>query len=324
MANVQLSDLYNPLSFADGLSQKIPELNAFMASGVMTNDAQLAQLASGGGFIGEMPYFNDLDRDDPNLTSDDPAVKAVASNFDSDKTQYRLAKLHKSWSVMQFASELGRPDDPMGHVVSRVAAYWAAVQQKRLINSVNGIIADNKANDGGSMGETFAATITEMSIEQAAQTMGDHKEALAAIAVHSAVETQLRGLKAIRDFHDPETGALIGSTFNGRRIVVDDSLPVVGNVATSVLFAQGSVAYADVPSQVPSEIDRDPNAGNGGGQDDLHSRQNMIIHPYGMSFTSTTVAANTASNAELALAANWDRKYDRKNIGIAFLETNLS
>jgi hypothetical protein len=69
-----------------------------------------------------------------------------------------------------------------------------------------------------------------------------------------------------------------------------------------------------------TELYRYPSAGNGGGQSVLHSRFNIGIHPLGFAFTSTTVAGESPSIAELALPANWTRAVSqRKSVPLAFL-----
>jgi len=63
-----------------------------------------------------------------------------------------------------------------------------------------------------------------------------------------------------------------------------------------------------------------------GGEEILYSRITEVIHPVGMQFSSTTLtgtAANTqATLADLRLAANWDRVWERKNVPLAFIQTN--
>jgi hypothetical protein len=49
---------------------------------------------------------------------------------------------------------------------------------------------------------------------------------------------------------------------------------------------------------------------------------NTIYHPSGCSFLSASVASNSATYAELAAAANWDRVVPRKNVPLAFLQVN--
>ena len=69
----------------------------------------------------------------------------------------------------------------------------------------------------------------------------------------------------------------------------------------------------------PIVIENRPGAGNGGGQQILHTRANLAIHPAGFSFTDANVALESPSLAELALASNWTRVAERKNVPLAFL-----
>ena len=70
----------------------------------------------------------------------------------------------------------------------------------------------------------------------------------------------------------------------------------------------------------PSELDRKPENGNGGGESLIYSRRADIIHPLGFEFTSSSVAGESANLAELATAANWNRVWERKNVPLAFLQ----
>ena len=68
-----------------------------------------------------------------------------------------------------------------------------------------------------------------------------------------------------------------------------------------------------------TEIENKPSSGNGGGQQILHSRLNLAVHPAGFSWVEGSVADESPTIAELALAANWNRILDRQAIPIAFL-----
>jgi hypothetical protein len=54
----------------------------------------------------------------------------------------------------------------------------------------------------------------------------------------------------------------------------------------------------------------------------LYSRRADIVHPLGFEFTSASVAGQSATLAELATAANWNRVWERKNVPLCFLQTN--
>ena len=76
MAEVRISDIYNPLVFSAADQEAQIELNNFMASGVMVEDPRLTAMASVGGNIGELPFFKPLGTAEPNYSND---VKADLS-----------------------------------------------------------------------------------------------------------------------------------------------------------------------------------------------------------------------------------------------------
>ena len=93
--------------------------------------------------------------------------------------------------------------------------------------------------------------------------------------------------------------------------------PVVGNIATyyemttaaydkfiTYVLGNGAIDFEDVGAKVPYEMDR--NAAKNGGETTLYSRQRKVFAPYGVSFTKSSVAKNSPTDAELKTAANWE------------------
>jgi len=76
---------------------------------------------------------------------------------------------------------------------------------------------------------------------------------------------------------------------------------------------------------VPTEVDRVPAAGDGGGQDVLHNRVEWTLHPTGHAYIGTAPnggPSNAATANNLAAAASWSRVWsERKQIKIARLIT---
>ena len=335
MATVQISDIYNPLTFAPAEQEMQLELNRFINSGVLTMDPRISAMAATGGNVGELPFFKPLGTEEPNYSSDNPAANSTAAKITSDKMVFRLASQNKSWSTMDLAIELAL-QDPTGAITSRVGGYWATNNEKRAIQSAMGILADNVANDSGDMVNNIAndsasaVTANELigsdAIIDTIQTMGDHGENLGVIAMHSVPYRRLQKLNLLDDFAPESRGEVNIATYQGKAIVVDDSLSAVTGsnriTYTSILFSRGAMAGGFGTPVNASELDRNPSSGNGGGQTILYSRRSDIFHPLGFKFTSASVADQSATQAELAVAANWDRVWNRKNIGIAFLQTN--
>lgn len=111
--------------------------------------------------------------------------------------------------------------------------------------------------------------------------------------------------------------------------------PVVGNIATyyeltadaytkytTYVLGNGAFDYEDIGAEVPYAMVRDEKTN--GGQTYLYSRQRKVLAPYGISFTKSSVATNSPTDAELKTAANWtlvndgsDKYFDHKAIPIA-------
>lgn len=338
MATTQITNIYNPKTFARRAQEAQIALNRFLRSGVAVMDAALqAQIAQGGN-IGELTNFNPLTLDEPNYSNDDPALKSTPANVSSGLQRFRVYARNKSWSTMDLARELALTD-PVGAITGRIGAYWAKDDEQRLINSLLGILADNVANDGGDMvidvATDGAAAVGDAEriggerVIDALQTLGDHKDSVTTLAIHSAIHARLQKQQLIDYIRDADNNIMF-ETYMGKRLIVDDSLPAVAGANrvtyTCMLFAPGIVATANGKVMVPSELDRIPDAGTGGGQDVIYSRISNVWHPVGFDFTSTTLTtvgnAPHATYAQLRLAANWDRKFQRKNIPLAFIKVN--
>jgi hypothetical protein len=334
MAETRITDVYEPLTFNGAVQEAQTELNRFIQSGILVEDPALTEMAQTGGRTGEMPFFAPLDTSaDPNIMSDNPANLATPGKISAKKQIWYSANLHRSWSTMNLARDLSL-QDPMAAIVNRVAAYWATVNEKRLIAACNGILADNDANDSDDMFVSIysdvaspASTnyISAEAVLDAKQTMGDHAEALTTLGVHSVTYTTLQKQNLV-DYIPDARGEVTIPTYLGYRLVVDDSLTVTAGSNTpqytTMLFSPGAFSLGYGRLSVPSEVERVESAGNGAGQDILHTRENIVIHPYGFQCLDAGIAGNSATLAELAAAACWDRVVDRKQVGIAFLLHN--
>lgn len=334
MATVQLADIYNPLTFARREQEAQLELNRFINGGVMVSDAALDAQLGAGGNIGEISNYNPLGTPEPNYSTDDPNSFSTPNKVTSAKMAFRLTSQNQSWSTMDLSRELAL-EDPVGAITGRIGQYWATINERRLLQSCMGVLADNIANDGGDMvitvGTDDAAAVTDAerigpdAILDAKQTAGDHAGMFTAIAMHSAIYTRLQKQNLIVYIPNAR-GEVVIPTYLTYRVIVDDSMPAVMGtnriLYTCIMFGAGTFGSANGRVMVPSEMDRIPGAGDGGGQDVIHSRRSDLIHPFGFSFTSAAVAGQSATLAELATATNWNRVWDRKHIPLAFIQVN--
>ncbi|ENZ7888978.1 major capsid protein [Klebsiella pneumoniae] len=320
----QISDVIVPEEFTQYLVQNTMVASALFQSGVLANnDVVLAQLAAGADMF-NVPYWNDLSDDEADIVNDNPSDIAAAGTLNAVKQAVRKSFLHKGWSTMNLASELSG-SDAMARVRERATAYWTRQGQKRLISMLMGIKAHNIANDGGDMiHDASTETIGATQVIDAAGTLGDAMGAFRAIAMHSDLYKSLLKQDLIEYIRDSD-GSLVMTTYRGLAVTVDDGLvPDESGVYTSVLFAAGAIGYGSAEPRIAAgtEIENLPGAGNGGGQQILHTRVNLAFAPLGYGWTEASVAKESPSIAELAIADNWKRTAaERKQVPIAFLLT---
>ena len=328
MAVTRLSDVVVPEEFTDYVVQNTMETSALVQSGIVARNAVIEGQLTAGADSFTVPFWNDLADDEANIAGDDPAVEATPRKLTSEKQIVRKSFLHNGWSAMNLASELAG-DDAIARIRDRAAAYWTRQTQRRLIASLNGILADNVANDAGDMvvdisGETGAAAVFSASAAiDAAGTMGDLMGSVAGIAMHSDVYRKALKDDLIDTIPDSQGGNF--QTFRGMAVIVDDLLPVTTGAYTSVLFTPGAVGWGMTAPRIAegTEVENKPGAGNGGGQQILHSRVNLAVHPSGFQWSEGTVTDESPTIAELALAANWNRVVERKAAGVAFLVAKI-
>ncbi len=258
----------------------------------------------------------------------------------------RLSR-NNSWTGSDLLAQLAG-SDPTQSIADRVAFYWARRLQAMFIAIYQGVSKDNGVNDSGDYandisGASFVDGVTNFSAEaflDAAVTMGDSMEQLTGILVHSVVFNRMQKNNLI-DFIPDARGEVQIPTFLGREVVVDDGMPTSTNavlgdgtageagIFESWLFGAGQGQLGVGSPKVPTETQRYAAAGNGGGQEVLHSRVEWALHPTGHAFIGTGFGeggpSNAASSGNLNIAGSWNRVYpERKQIKFARLITRES
>lgn len=89
---------------------------------------------------------------------------------------------------------------------------------------------------------------------------------------------------------------------------------------TTYILGQGAIRYAQAPVDVPSEMDRDPNAN--GGLDMIYTRIRECLAPYGFSFKGDVATDVGIPDSVLLASASWERKMPAKSIMMAKVVTN--
>lgn len=329
MAVTRLTDVIVPSVFFTYMAKDTMDKTAIFNSGAVRQDANMAAKLAGGGTTFTVPFWNDLATTEANIGSDDPAVNATPDKVTA--AQMRAIRQFRTygWSDADLVAELAG-SDPMVRIANRVSYYWQRQFQTYLVNTLKGVFADNVANDAGDMVKDITALsgadamVSAEAILDAIQTLGDARDQINLIVMHSVIYTNLAKQNLI-DFIPNSDGRVRFPTYLGYMVVVDDG--VQKDVSGSDLFywtyllGNGAIGFAESPPDVPVETIRIPAAGNGAGVEQLWTRRQFALHPYGFDWRGTP-AGLFPINTELAAATSWDRKYaERKQIPIAALKT---
>jgi len=316
-----ITDVIVPEVFNPYVIQRTAELSAFYQSGIIARTPELDRLASSGGKLINMPFWEDLDGDDE-VISDTDAL--TVGKIEAGQDVAALLTRGKAWSVNDLAKALSG-DDPMAAIGNLVADYWARRFQVILIKTLDGIFGNtatgmdyNKHDISGTPTAKDADVISAKTAVDAIYKLGDNANKLTGFAMHSATVAKLAKDDLI-EYIKPSEGEPEVPYFLGKRVVVDDGLPVSNGVYTTYIFGQGAFGWGEGGAPKPTETGRDILAGD----DILVSRRHFILHPRGVAFKNASVAGATPSNTELANYANWERVYEPKNVRIVQFKHKL-
>ena len=330
MAKTKIVDVIVPEVFNPYVIERTAELSAFYQSGIIARTPALDVLASSGGKLVNMPFWEDLDGDDEVL-SDTTAL--TVDKITAKQDVAALLARGKAWSVNDLAKALSG-DDPMAAIGDLVADYWARRFQVILLSILKGIFGS---------GATGGSTATKMSSNQldisgvpsnpdddvisaktaidAIYKLGDNSDKLTGFLMHSATVAKLLKDDLIETL-PPSEGKPSLKLFLGKPVIEDDSLPADNGVYTTYIFGAGAFGWGEGNAPVPVETARDPLAGD----DILIHRRHFILHPRGVAFQSVpgSVTGATPSNDELATHTNWERVYEAKNVRIVEFKHRLT
>lgn len=327
------------------MTQDPVEKTAFFQSGILAPTPYAAEIARGPSNLANIPFWKAIDSSiEPNYSNDIYQDIATPRNVQTGEMMARVAYLNEGFGHADLTVEL-TSQNPLQSVATRLDNFWQRQAQRRLLATSLGIYNDNVAatdafHTQNDMVVDVSATLgfDAGAFIDATQTMGDalmgnSGEVLGVIAMHSFVYGQARKQQLIDFIRDAENNTMF-ATYQGYRVVVDDSMTVVGAGADrkfiSIIFGNGAIGYGEGTPVMPLEYHRAPERGNGGGVETLWSRNTWLMHPLGYSFTSAVITGNgsetiarSASWQDLANATNWNRVVERKHVPIAFLVTGV-
>ena len=324
--STKIADVIVPSIFTPYTQQITEEKSRLIQSGALARDGALDGLLAGGGLTFNVPSWKDLDNDEERVSTDQEHLPSFGAG--TEPTPNKIGTLQEvgvrlsrnnSWGTSDLTAVLAGAD-PAQAIASRVGAYWTRRLQAAFVATMTGVFADNAAAPSGTehvqndltvdiSGGSFVDGVTNFSAEafiDAAVTMGDSMEDLGLMLVHSVVYARMQKNNLI-DFIPDASGQINIPTFLGRTVVVDDGMPRSSSVYQTWLFGAGAIRLGVGAPAVPTEVDRKPGAGNGGGQEVLYNRVEWMLHPAGHAYVGTAPnggPTNAATSNNLAAAGS--------------------
>src|SRR4051812_8085911 len=298
MSKTQIADIIVPTEFERYAIERTAELSNFGRSGIIEMSPRFSELASMGGKLVPMPFWKDLSGARQILS--DSASLSV-NKITADQDQAFIHNDANAWSINDLAEYISG-GDPMGALLDLVAQYWGRIDEGIMTSSLKGVsasasMAGNKLSIASESiaGQSASTRLNGSTFVDATHKLGDRAEAVTAVAMHSAVEGALIKLDLIDHIPDSQGKAQL-KVFQGRRVVVDDNLPVRagttdGLVYTTYLFGPGAFGKGSARLEKPirggfgtegvelARVALDSDSV-------LVNRRHTILHPRGVRFTA--------------------------------------
>lgn len=332
------SKTFNPQAFGHYVS-RIPnttktELAKSGAVGSNEN-ARNALASQTGSLYSRIPYFGRISGE--TSQNNDGSTDITATSTTTYEQGFIVASRMDSWTERSFSRNITAGVNFMDNVAAQIADYKLDVKQAMLLAILEGIfsmsttgstvsakaakefLAAHVYDITGNPGD--AAFVGASTLNKAIQkACGDNKNIFKLVVMHSEVATNLENLRLLKymtytDKDGVQRDLSIGS-WNGRTVLIDDSMPVTevaesakdagdGYTAyTTYVLGENSIILDDIGDANPYEMNRNPE--KNGGQDTLYVRDRYICGVDGISFEKPASITASASNADLKNGANWN------------------
>lgn len=315
-----------------------PKRNELVKSGAIGANEEVRRTLSAqtGSLYARIPYFGNISPE--TSQNNDGATDIASSNTTTYDQGFVVASRMDSWTEKSFSKNITAGVDFMANVGNQINAYKLAVKQAIVLAILKGIFsmkttgtstAEKAAKEfiskhtydvSGNTGEAGCIGITTLNSAMQ-MACGDNKDIFTLAIMHSNVATNLENLRLFKNLtytdKDGVTRDLSLGTWNGRTVLIDDSMPVEEVAAsgsdstateaytkyTTYVLGNNSINLDDIGDSHPYEMSRD--AKTNGGQDTLYVRDRYICGAEGISFEKPSTLTASASNADLSTGTNW-------------------
>jgi hypothetical protein len=346
MAQTRIADLWTPDIWIQGMSEKQKAYPSLLNSGVVVQTPLFDEIASGAGIAANMPFFKDITDDTDDIQVEDTAP--TPGEITSGNQIAPILNRVKSYDVTALSAQVsGAVPDPVGEILSQLTAGRMKRRQRTFVSVLRG------AFGGGDTAKDGAAELSELRLEYFSETgatppdsakmsadlfiagkalLGELQDGLGggAILTHPNIVAQLEILDK-ESFKDGVESGLPFTirTYRGIPIFASNLLVRAGSTSGYVyetyVLGQGTVGFGFKPqsSKVGDVahliLDETEIAKN---NLIVYDRTRYLLHLNGMKWVGTP-SGQSATDAELATATNWDLAYSSEDrVGGVLIRTN--
>ena len=318
----KIIDMITPEQYTQYTNYWAEQHSAFIQSGILAPTPTLDRNIQAGGLLVTMPEYKQTALVDQSLQED----VALETGKTSATKQVAPVLYRGTGASYTDLSAIVAGSNPATQLLNDFGDFTIRSDQEILQSIVNALFAA-----GGALASTHVSdqsaianpVISPEMVIDAQSILGTSRAKLTVIAMHSKVKAELQKQNVQTKNFIPASESQVGfDTYLGMRVVEDDTLVPAGDVYSTYLYAQGAFGRntATPTDMVTYEPDRDRAKGN----NMLYVRRARVIHPFGLTFNSTTVTALTPTNADVATPANWTKVREDKKIGILCLKHKIS
>ena len=323
-----------------------PVLTNLIETGVLVQDAELAQLISNGSNLYTYPIYNVLDETEPGIYN---GVEDVAfSELDGTNVVGVVYGRQQGWKAKQFIKDFNSNADPMGQILSGTIPFWQKWRQGVFVKLLDTLTKINNADFASHVSNiaSTTATVSDANLinvntlnDLQVKACGDMSDEFTLAIMHSVVANRLRNLAVLEYLKYTDASGIERPTKLARigqlLVIVNDRVPVVDSTTatgqkeyTTFICGKNLIGFAKADVTKPSEVYRDPV--KNGGVDMIINRLRESMLPYGFTFTASSSVVGQkdgsnnvgVTNELLFNEDNWDLIFPAKSIRLAKLVTN--
>ena len=324
--------------FTDMMQEEDYWRTPVMASGIVRQDASIMDAIGAAGNVATLPIYTPLDINAENMgaLNNDGKTDNTPQEISGSKQTVMMLQRMKAFKAKDFTMELTGAD-PITHIKNKIAGYYTQVWENELMHIADAVMGvaglsdhvTNLAVTTGTIADKNKITATTMiDAEQAA--LGDMAGGIGLAVMHSRIYAEYKKMGLVDYDKYVVNGAIKQDielpTINGKHVLVTDRLTVDTSVAgypvyKTFLFGEGAFLACD-KTNYKNQYTTDYDPETAAGTDKFYTKQGKVLHPNGLSLAVDNIAGESPTTEEIGTSANWNLKFNTKNVKIGLIKTN--